>query len=606
MGGEFAEEFPKIARRLGLRAFACDDPYVERLLEGFAFLAARVRLKVDAEFPRFTRHLLEMVYPHFLSPLPSMTVVQIEPDYDESDLSGGIVVPRGELLRGIIGKNEQTPCEYRTAHNVTLWPVRLSEAEYLSSAGAVSEFGISPPPGLKAGLRIRLETTAGLAFNDLSLDRLPMFLRGGAVAYQLYEQLTANLLGAVIRPARRQAPWAVRIPVSNVTAVGFEDDEALLPYTPRSFQGYRLLQEYFAMPQRFLFIETRGLEKAVERCQDTDLDIIYLLKQNNPNLSRAVDASHFELYCTPAINLFPKRADRIHLTQRSTEHHIIPNGSRPTDFEVYSVSKVEGFDADAERMVEFMPFYGIKDEQIRRKQSAYYTLQRVPRRIPTHQRQTRARSSYVGSEVFISLVDADESPYSGELKQIGLHLLCTNRDLPLHMPYNISETDFSLLSGVPVRWIRCAINPTVPRSSTALKSGAWPLISHLSLNYLSLIDNDVEQGSAALRQILALYGDMGEPEVRNQIDGVRSVRTEPIVRRIPVPGPITFGRGLQVSVEFDDAAFQGAGVALLGAVLERFFAQYTGINSFTETVIRTMDRGEIMRWPARIGQRRTL
>lgn len=606
MGGEFAEEFPKIAGRLGLNAFECADPYVERLLEGFAFLAARVQLKVDAEFPRFTQHFLEMVYPHYLSPVPSMAIVQLMPDFNEASLQNGVVIPRGSQLRSQIGKGEQTACEYCTAHDVTLWPVQIFEAEYLSSASAVANLGVSSRPGLKAGLRLRLRSTAGLQFSHLALDSLTVFLRGGEVAVQVYEQLMANVLDCVVQSGRRPAPRSISIGASAINRLGFEDNQALLPHTARSFRGYRFLQEYFAFPERFLFIELTRLQPAVRRCEDTELDLIFMFDRGNPQLADAVDASYFNLFCSPAVNLFPRRADRIHLTPQVTEYHIVPDRTRPMDFEVYGVTEVLGFGARAEPEIEFLPFYEVRDRSSYRKRKAYYTLYREPRRPSTKQRRYGARSSYIGSEAYISLVDAKEAPYSSSLKQLGLNLLCTNRDLPLHMPLGIGPSDFTLQMGAPVESIRCLAGPTRPRTSNVRQETAWQVISHLALNYLSLVDNDRQQGAAALRQLLTLYADYSEPNIQKQIEGVVSISSQPIVRRIETPGPITFGRGLELTITCDESAFEGSGVTLLGAVLEQFFGRYVSINSFTETVIKSTDRGEIMRWPARIGKRLTI
>jgi type VI secretion system protein ImpG len=606
MGGEFAEEFPKIAGRLGLNAFECADPYVERLLEGFAFLAARVQLKVDAEFPRFTQHFLEMVFPHYLSPVPSMAVVQLVPDPNEASLQNGVVIPRGSQLRSQIGKGEQTACEYCTAHDVTLWPLQLCEAEYLASASAVANLGVPSRPGLKAGLRLRLRSTAGLHFNHLALDRLALFLRGGEVAVSVYEQLTANLLDLTLHFGQRPLPRSLSIGASAVKRLGFEDQQALLPITARSFRGYRFLQEYFAFPERFLFIELTGLQPAVRRCEAADLDLVFLFDRSHAQLAEAVDASHFNLFCTPAINLFAKQADRVHITPHLSEYHIVPDRTRPMDFEVYSVSEVLGFGARAEPEIQFLPFYELKEQSSYRQHKAYYTLYREQRRPSTKQRRYGTRSSYIGSETYIALVNDREAPFSSSLKQLGIRLLCTNRDLPLHMPLGVGHSDFTLQTGAPVDSIRCLAGPTKPRASNVQRETAWQVISHLALNYLSLVDNNSEQGAAALRQLLMLYADSGEPSIRKQIEGVLSIRSRPIVRRIDTPGPITFGRGLELAVSCDEAAFEGSGVILLGAVLDQFFARYVSINSFTETVIKTTQRGEIMRWPARIGKRPTV
>jgi type VI secretion system protein ImpG len=521
-------------------------------------------------------------------------------------LQNGVVIPRGSQLRSQIGKGEQTACEYCTAHEVTLWPLQLIEAEYLSSASAVANLGVPSRSGLKAGIRLRLRSTAGLQFSHLALDSLVVFLRGGELAVQVYEQLTANVLDCVLQSGRRPVPRSISIGASAIKRLGFEDQQALLPHTARSFRGYRFLQEYFAFPERFLFVELTRLQPAVRRCEDTELDLIFLFDRSNPQLADALDASYFNLFCTPAINLFPKRADRIHMTPQVSEYHIVPDRTRPMDFEVYGVTEVLGFGARAEPEIEFLPFYEVKDRSSYHKRKAYYTLYREPRRPSTKQRRYGARSSYIGSEAYISLVDAKEAPYSSSLKQLGLQLLCTNRDLPLHMPLGIGQSDFTLQTGAPVDSIHCLAGPTKPRTSNVRKETAWQVISHLALNYLSLVDNDQEQGAAALRQLLTLYADYSEPNIQKQIEGIVSISSQPIVRRIETPGPITFGRGLELTISCDESAFEGSGVILLGAVLEQFFTRYVSINSFTETVIKSTDRGEIMRWPARIGKRHTI
>jgi len=266
---------------------------------------------------------------------------------------------------------------------------------------------------------------------------------------------------------------------------------------------------------------------------------------------------------------------------------------------------VSGISADHEEQ-EFLPFYASYDRLSQRSQRAFYTVHRLPRLLSDRQRRVGPRSSYIGSETYLALVDADETPYSGDLRQLAVVTLCTNRDLPLQMPIGRGDTDFTLASGAPVSAVRCLAGPTKPRPSHAHGDTAWRLISHLNLNYLSIADTDARQGAVALRELLALYGDLAESSVRKQIDGVCSVRAAPITRRAPISGPIAFARGLEVTVSLDEAAFEGVGIFLLGAVLEQFFAKYVSINSFTETVVKSTERGEIIRWPARIGRRQTL
>jgi type VI secretion system protein ImpG len=604
MGAEFARDFPKIAGRLGLDTFECSDPYVERLLEGFAFMSARVHLRIDAEFPRFTQHLLEIVYPHYLAPTPSMAVVQMQPNLGEGTLAQGYRVPRGTALRSLLGRGEQTSCEYRTAHDVTLWPLELTHAEYTGYVGDIGDVRL--PGRARAAIRFKLRTTAGLNFSDLALDDLPLFIRGAdELPMRIYEQLFAHTVAVLVRPTTRPAPWQHAIVENPIERVGFDDDEALLPYGPRSFQGYRLLQEYFAFPSRFLFARLPGLAAAVRRCAASEIEIVVLTDAHDRSLDGAVSPDNFALFCAPAVNLFPRRADRIHLTEAETEYHLVADRTRPMDFEVHTVREVIGYGSSSELKQTFQPFFAWNDLTTIEDAPAYYTLQRRPRMLSTRQRATGARSSYVGSEVFMALVDPQEGPYRSSLRQLAIETLCTNRDLPLHLSVGQSNTDFTLESGAPVESTRCLAGPTPPRASYADADASWRLISHLSLNYLSITDGNAGSGekAAALRELLSLYSDVNDSNTRKQIEGVREAASAGITRALPVPGPTTFGRGLEVSLTCDEAAFEGSGVFLLGAVLERFFAKYVSINSFTETVLRTVQRGEIMRWPARIGLR---
>ncbi len=604
MGGEFAKEFPKIAGRLGLEGFECADPYVERLLEGFAFLAGRIQLKLDAEFPRFTQHLLEAVYPHYLSPTPSMTVVRFQPDLMEGGLADGFTLPPNSAMRSLMGVHDQTACEYRTARETVLWPLEMTDATYLRSLAGI---GLPDLPEAKAGIRLRLRVTAGLSCDKLALESLPLYLQGaGELPMHLYEQILGNAVAVVARPTSRPAPWQEVMDRQSIKQMGFDDSEALLPFTDRSFEGYRLLHEYFAFPARFMFVELTGLAPAFKRCPHDEIELIILLNRSDAYLEKVVNADNFVLFCTPAVNLFPKQCDRIHLTHKEHEHHLVPDRTRPLDYEVYSVTGVTGYGVGTKAEQEFLPFYASHDLAAQQTDEGFFTLRRDPRVISSRQRRNGPRSSYIGSEVFLSLVDAKEAPYHPDLRQLGISILCTNRDLPLQMPVGKGATDFTLESGGPFESVRVVAGPTRPRPSWAEGDTTWRLVSHLSLNYLSLIDNDEAQGAAALRELMSLYSNVAEAPVRKQIGGVKSITSKPIIRRVPIPGPIAFGRGLEITLILNEDEFEGTGVFLLGAIMERFFDRYVSLNSFTQTVIRTTDRGEIMRWPLRTGQQHLL
>jgi type VI secretion system protein ImpG len=605
LGGEFARDYPKVAGRLGLDAFECADPYVERLLEGFAFLAARVQLKIDAEFPRFTEHLLEMLCPHYLGPTPSMAVVQLRPDPQQGAPTDGFLVPRGTSLTSNVRRGEATACEYRTAHDATLWPVELTNLVHTGYVGDLDGLGFPSRRAIKATLRARLRTTNGMPFSALSLDKLSLFVRGNdAVSLRLYELLLCGSTGLALRDAGATA--LTRIPGGSVKPLGLDDSEALLPFGPRAFHGYRLLHEYFAFPNRFLFVELMGLGAGVRRCSGQELDIVIALDRHDPAVESAMNPAHVALYCTPAINLFPKRADRIHLSDREHEYHVVPDRSRPLDFEVHSVLDVTGFGTKGDVRRDFAPFYACHVATDLSEEPAFFTLHRRPRLTSSRQRVQGPRSSYLGGEIFVALVDGHEGPYRSDLRQLAVSTLCTNRDLPLRMPVGEGRTDFFIESGAPVESVRCVAGPSPPRASHAWGETSWRLISHLSLNYLSLTDKEDGRGATVLRELLELYGDLSDAGVRRQIEGVRSAVGRPVVRRLPLDGPASFARGVEVTLECDEAAFEGTSVVLLGLVLERFFAKYVSINSFTETVLRSLQRGEIVRWPMNIGRRPTI
>ncbi|MBU9159474.1 type VI secretion system baseplate subunit TssF [Burkholderia gladioli] len=608
MGAEFASAYPKIAGRLGMEGFECADPYVERLLEGFAFLAARVQLKLDAQYPVFTQHLLEMVYPHYLSPVPSMAVVQLHPDTAEDLPPAGHAVARHTVLRSLTGFGERTACEYRTAHEVRLWPLELAEARYFDTPAALAAAGLVPPPGraARAGLRLRFRTLAGAEAKMLALDALPVYLAGAdELPALLYEQLLANGLGYTVRTASASEGEFVELHHERAAlrASGFDEEQAMLPYGSRSFSGYRLLQEYFACPERFRFVEFTGLRALLARARGKAFEIVVWLDRSVARLHNAIDAGNFRLFCTPAANLFERRADRFHLQGGRTEYHILGDRTRPMDFEVHSVLDVQGYGDRQEPEQRFLPFYDSNSRNWHGGQAAFYTLRREPRLLSTRQKQNGARSSYVGSETFIALVDGKDAPYATSLRQLGLRLLCTNRDLPLHMPVGKSYTDFTLDTDAPVASIRCVAGPTRPRAPVATGETAWRLISHLQLNYLSLLEEDGEQGAASLREMLGLYHDEFDAAARRQVEGIRQASARPVTRRVPVPGPITYGRGLEITLTCADAAFEGSSAFLLGSVLQHFLARYVSLNAFTETVLRTQERNEVARWPATPGKR---
>jgi type VI secretion system protein ImpG len=602
LGAEFAQRYPKIAGRLGMRGIEVSDPYVERLLEGFSFLTARIQLKMDAEFPRFSQRLLEVVYPNFLAPLPAMGVVQIDGNLNEGSLKAGYELPRHTILRGRMIKGEQTACEFRTGHAVMLWPIKIAEASIGPVPAEIAHAMPVVARQAKSAITIKLEAVGGARFAEMPLDRLEFFLSGAELhALRVLELAVHHSVGTVCRSGPGSTARIVPLGDEAIRHEGFDPDQSLLPYDARSFQGYRLLHEYFAFPDRYLFFSVKNLRAAAAAMSGSTMEIVILLDRADSDLERVVDARHFSLFCTPIINLVPRRSDRIPVGPGQHEHHAVIDRTRPRDFEIFTVERVTGHMSNGSEEREFRPFLGsfaADDGDF----GSYFSLRREPRLVSDRARAQGTRTSYTGSEVYVSLVDQHDAPFPHSLRHITIDALCTNRDLPLLLPTGL-ESDFTLRVSAPVRAVRILRGPSRPYPALAEGALTWRLISHLGLNYLSLTDVDANQGAAALREMLDLYGNLADPAVRRQIQGVRSMALAPVFRRLPEPGPIVFGRGVEVALKIDEVAFSGSSPYLFGAVLEQFFSRHVSLNAFTEFALSSLQRGEIARWAPRIGRR---
>ncbi|NYT59239.1 type VI secretion system baseplate subunit TssF [Alcaligenaceae bacterium] len=608
LGAEFAERYPKVAGRLAMNGTEVADPYVERLLEGFSFLTARIQMKMDAEFPRFSQRLMDVAYPNYLAPVPSMTVVQFEPSMNEGTLATGFRLPRGTLLRAGLTPGEQTRCEFSTAHEITLWPMRVESAELTGPPAdlSLSRLGLAGRDSpVRAALRLRIALCGGALLHELDLDQLMFYLNGQDVQMsRLLELVVGHTITVLCHDTARPVSCMERLSKAVLRHEGFDTEQALLPADTRLFQGYRLLQEYFAFPDRYRFFSINGLQPALKRigasqaCKSFELTI--LLDSSVPELENLITAEHLALHCTPAINLVPKRADRIAVTTRDHEHHVVVERSRPMDYEVFSVSKVTGH-ISSDQQQEFRPFYSSLEKD-GGDYGAYFSVRREARMLSDVGRREGTRTAYTGSEVFLSLVDRNEAPHSDKLRHLSVETLCTNRDLPLMLPRG-GASDFTLRVSAPVSSVRILKGPSRPRPALTDSAATWRLISHMGLNYLSLVDVDEHQGAHAMRELLSLYSNMADAATSRQISGLRHIRIEAMYRHLPVPGPLLMGRGVKIDVSLDETAFAGISPFMFAAVIEQFFARHVSINMMTETSLSTLQRGQLVRWPVRLGGR---
>jgi type VI secretion system protein ImpG len=607
VGAEFARDFPKIAVRLGLEGMEVADPYVERLLEGFAFLAARIQLKLDAEQPRLIAHLLESLYPNFLAPLPSMMVARLVVDPNDPNLVKGHLIPRGSALQSELPRGQDTRCEFRTAHAVTLWPLQIVAVQYFTYAPDLPLARLAPAQGMRGGLRIRIKAGEGLSLAQLRIDTLALhFSAPDDIAFRLHELVLGAALGTWVssEPARAAAQW--RDAESSLRPLGFGAEEALLPESMRSFSGHRLVQEVAALPQRLLFFEISELAPRLAQVTGGEAEIVILFSRGEATLESLVDTDSLALHCTPAINLFPKRLDRIVLGAGSWEFHAVPDRTRPMDFEVHSLQSVVGHGAGREPPRPFASLYAAGHADNSDAQ-AYYTLRREPRKRSERQQLQGARSAYLGEEVFISLVDANHGPYREEVRQLAVSAWVTNRDLPTLLPLaGNGSAAWRLDSPGPVTKVELLRGPSRPVSRRPVGDLGWRLVSQLALNHSTLIGASPQEAAAALRNTLTLYGPLDDASWTRQVGGIRALSARSVVRRLPFVGPLTFGTGVEITLELDELAYQGVSAYMMASVLERFFSRHAAINSFTQVTLRTAQRGLLANWRPRIGQRETL
>lgn len=619
MAGEFAAAHPKVARRLGMQGMDVADPFVERLIEGFCFLSARTRLRLDAEFPRFTQRLLEVIYPNYVSPTPSMAVVRLEPSTAEGDLAEGFTVPRGSMFRTHIPPSQQTACRFLSGMDTVLWPLELTAAHLGPPPPEVSRLSgrFTDTVPIRSALHLRLRTVGGLPVSALrGLDRLPLYLTGDEqTATRLFELLHAGAVGlyardpAVSGEGESQTPYVVESPVD---LEGFGAEQSLLPLPWNAFHGHNLVHEYFACPARFLFLALRGLAPVLRGVHGSEVELVIMLDRVDPGLVPVVDDSRFALFCTPVINLFPMRADRVEVKPGLTEFHVVPDRSRPMDFEVHSIQQVHatlghgghgghGAGGHGGEDLLFRPLYETVGTDPR-AHGRYFSVRRERRRLSDRTRMHGAQAGHIGTEVFLSLVDQFEAPWGDDVSTLSVRVLATNRELPRLLP-PAGLKDLTLPEAAPVRRATFLRFPTRPRPPHAERELAWRLIRYLSLNYLTLEEAEQEQGGQALRDFLTLMCPPDMPDVLTQIQSLAGCGLTPVTRRLPGRGPMIYGRGVRCRLMVDENGFSGGTPYIFGLILARFLSRHASLNTFVETELHTLQRGRVALWPAVKGGR---
>jgi type VI secretion system protein ImpG len=605
------------------------------LLEGAAFLAARVQLKLKHEFPEFTQNLLEQLVPDYLAPTPSVLLIKATPLYDDPALRDGYKIQRGSYFDAAYREQDrQIACRFRLASEINLLPFDITDVSYFGSPAPLQGLGVPIGPDVLAGLKISMIHRSAARMDDEpsdaeALKRPELWFNGCRVqerpfhflgpepdAIALYEQLFANCAGVYFRYLDAFGDPVI-IPAGKeiIEQIGFRDSESLFPKNEKIFTGFEWLREYFIFPRKFLGLRLTGLRTILTRLAARKIDIIFSFKELNPRLQAAATREMITLYAGAAINLFEKTTDRVPVKQNQHEYHIVPDRSRYLDYEPHRLISVSAHHAGGTEASPVNPLYSANLDTSSRG-TIYYTIRRMPRLRTARENKYGPSSDYTGTDMFISLVETGEAGEDGTFSELSVKAICSNRHLTELLPVGQGGADFRLLDNVAID-LQCVAGPTKPREPLVaqLRSRSenayagkitWRLINLLSLNHLGLVERGAGRNAQALQETLSMFADLSDSATERRIRGLRSVDSRPIVRRIRQQGGVGVARGVEITITIDEKAYEGSGIFLLGAILDRFYCEYAGFNHFTQAVIRSTDRGEIMRWPVRTGLRRPL
>jgi len=599
MATEFAEAHPDVAAGLQIDPTRCDDPHVERMIEACAMMAARVQLRLDDDFSEVSEALLSILYPHYLAPVPSIALVQLELDPQAGAVPGGVLVPRHATL--LAPPVQHVRASFRTAYPIRLWPLRVDRVELVPS----NRVAAGLPSHVRSAVRICLESACELSIPELQIDALRFFLPGeGGSVPPLYALLCQNPVGVFVQCGDQ----SIRLGAEHVRPIGFEPDEGLLEYPVSAHTGYRILQEYFAFPEKFQFVEVSGIDRLPPPATPSDgpreLHISVLLEDSAAWHDLALAPEDVRLGCAPAVNLFRHRSEPIHLTRTQSEYEVVPDARERGSFEVYSITRVSGKRSGSPGVREFYPFYALHHGEQGHGHASYWHSSRRP----------SLKKGRTSSEVFLTLLDSDFDFYSPEVDTLSIETLCTNADLPSLLEFGAATTrsgplgqtrqDFEVLEASGISSVRCLRSPTQTLPAPVSAGSRWRIISHLAVNYLSISgDGGSARGLEALRELLVLYDFVNSPATRSRIHGLVGLDSKRIVRRIGRGTHAGFVRGVQVQLEFDPHQYTGAGAFLFASVLDRFLGLYTSVNAFSQTVAILRGReGVLKQWPPRSGR----
>lgn len=589
-GREFAERYPKIAGRLLISADGSQDPHVERLIESFALLSARVSKKIEDDYPEFTEALLEVLYPHYLRPFPSCSIARFDMGPAAARLSAPVRIARGTELqsRPVNGVS----CRFRTAYDVDLSPLVLSTATYRAVTDAPMATTLPPGAGGCISLGFELLSEQG-GLDGLGKEALRLFMNGEAsFCAALRDAIGLHGLAAFVEPDGSGVWRPLR--ETPLMPVGFAEHEALVDFPARSHPAYRLLTELFAFPEKFGFFDLRLAPLIAGANRSFTLHLVLRggrVGQAAGPLLEELGPGNVLTGCTPVVNLFSRRGEPIRVTQRAETYPVVADARRAFAYEVHSIDSVRRVrqTPQGEQVQEFRPFYSLHHGEDPER-SGHYWLARRDELVAAHT---------PGYETELSFVDLEFDPVTPATDVVAVELTCSNRDLPTQLAYGVAGGDLAMEGGSPAQSIALLRKPTPPRRFARGRGAHWRLLSHLALNHLSL----TQAGAQALKEMLRLYDLAATSVSAQQIEGIVGIEHGPSTAWLSGAHFGSVVRGIEIRMTIDESAFVGTGVSAFAHVMDRFFGLYVHANSFTRLVLLSSHDGEeLVRCDPRSGE----
>lgn len=641
MGQEFAEQYPKVAARLKLTENETPDPYVERLLEGVSFLTARTQLKIDAEYPRFVRRILEVVYPQFLYPVPSSTIVKFHPS-DNHTTNVVNKLKRGHVLETLPIElpTETLSCQYSVTQDTELTPITLESSIYTNSLDYLPKLDKANKNksfNHQSALRLNFSVSSSGRCSELAPEELVVYLGSDLpISSQLLYLLMSTCSKVVCHSFEDARKWHYSLDDLPVHK-GFDKEEALIFNLDKTIHSLRVIQEYIQLPEKFLFISQSGIKKALEKAEvNGDIarssdqiekvmadkgvnkrvvsykkrwfSVSFLFDKFIPDLQHLIKENMLSINTTPVVNLFKKKSVRFPINIENTEHHVVVDRVQPLNFEVHSVESVKGFDKYNNQQIIFTPIYQAKDHGLfidQQRTNAFFSLRREERTPSTTIKLQGGRTSYLGSEVFLSLSSLNKTMFDLDIEYLAVDTWCTNRDLPLILTRS-SESDFLIDSTLPIKAANIISAVSKPIEAVNEDQTLWALLNQLNLSYTSLTAQSEKNSTLLLKELLLAFPHDNNKFYQTEISSIKNLSVTPTTRIIRHKGAGGLIRGIAVVITFDESLLGGIHPYLFGSVLKHYLQRSVSVNSYVDVIIETIQHGKIMEWSGLKGEKSLL